>query len=690
MASQYYKPLSNGLQSFADASPEYEFADVGIGSFREQAGRLAEFGRNGDIYVVHAAEGETVIPTEVLDANPKVRELLFEQMRGMGLDPQEYVVGNELNSRNPVTGMPEFFFRSIFDSVKKAVKKVGEAAKEWAPLVLPMAASMFGVPFLGPAFGAGTFGAAFLGSGIGSLVSGASVKDSIKSGLIAGATVSATSALTQGASKTGTAMGGLEGSFSGKTPVFQAGNYDTPVGYQYAASPFAKSKYSLNIGGYGTDGLAAAQRASDAQWGWLGSGEADKGLGPLSGTFLDPTVSVERPGFVSSLDGGGGGGGKPTAPDLPKTNEEIAALRRVPPPPPPQRQAQFSPPNRPFPRLDLPKAPAFPTPEERAALNELLAASPTQDALSRRQAYNRALTPTNKFAPYNVREPSFLHADRLLAESYDPARPGTDVRRFTGPSTAPPPPPKKAVLQTTTPPPTGVKPGDRTWSRIAQQGSPFADPSHTIKSGPNTGNVLYGAEAEIAAGAAGRNAWNAANPQLVGTDAGLKGAAAAARRAIAGTAPTYTQQYALPVLGGLAAYAALNDDEDDKKRELASLEKQRNQKNPLLVTNPGDYLVSDLGSRQYSTRGAADLVVPTTYPYQMRANQGGLAQYPRREMLVEGPGTERSDDIPAMLSDGEFVLNARSVRGADPTGQGNRHRGAQNLYRMMRDFEMRV
>ena len=133
MASQYYKPLPNGLQSFADASPEYEFADVGIGSFREQAGRLAEFGRNGDIYVVHAAEGETVIPTEVLDANPKVRELLFEQMRGMGLDPQEYVVGNELNSRNPVTGMPEFFFRSIFDSVKKAVKKVGEAVSHFGP-----------------------------------------------------------------------------------------------------------------------------------------------------------------------------------------------------------------------------------------------------------------------------------------------------------------------------------------------------------------------------------------------------------------------------------------------------------------------------------------------------------------------------------------------------------------------------
>jgi len=74
----------------------------------------------------------------------------------------------------------------------------------------------------------------------------------------------------------------------------------------------------------------------------------------------------------------------------------------------------------------------------------------------------------------------------------------------------------------------------------------------------------------------------------------------------------------------------------------------------------------------------------------MLAADGGLAQYPRREMLVEGPGTERSDDIPAMLSDGEFVLNAKSVRGADPTGQGNRYRGAQNLYKMMRNFEMRA
>jgi hypothetical protein len=62
----------------------------------------------------------------------------------------------------------------------------------------------------------------------------------------------------------------------------------------------------------------------------------------------------------------------------------------------------------------------------------------------------------------------------------------------------------------------------------------------------------------------------------------------------------------------------------------------------------------------------------------------------RARALVEGPGTEKSDEIPAHLSDGEFVLTARSVRGADPTGQGDRYRGAQNLYKIMRNFEMRA
>ena len=71
------------------------------------------------------------------------------------------------------------------------------------------------------------------------------------------------------------------------------------------------------------------------------------------------------------------------------------------------------------------------------------------------------------------------------------------------------------------------------------------------------------------------------------------------------------------------------------------------------------------------------------------ADGGFLEEFPRRELLVEGPGTEKSDDIPAMLSDGEFVWNSAAVRGADPTGNNNRYAGASALYDMMRKFEMK-
>tara|TARA_R110000796_G_scaffold52463_2_gene123566 strand:+ start:1804 stop:3426 length:1623 start_codon:yes stop_codon:yes gene_type:complete len=190
-----HKKLSSGIQSFTEVSPDYEMAPIGIASIQKQAEKLAEYGRNGDIYIVHAAEGETVIPMEVLNANPQIKALLFNQMTEMGLDPQEFVVGNELNSINPDTGLPEFFFSKIFRKVKRAAKKAFGAAKKIAPYAIPIALSVFGGPaFLGTAFGPGSLGAAALGGGLGSLAGGGSLKDAFK----AAAVSAGTSALLSG------------------------------------------------------------------------------------------------------------------------------------------------------------------------------------------------------------------------------------------------------------------------------------------------------------------------------------------------------------------------------------------------------------------------------------------------------------------------------------------------------------
>ena len=59
--------------------------------------------------------------------------------------------------------------------------------------------------------------------------------------------------------------------------------------------------------------------------------------------------------------------------------------------------------------------------------------------------------------------------------------------------------------------------------------------------------------------------------------------------------------------------------------------------------------------------------------------------FPRKNGKIEGPGTETSDDIPAMLSDGEFVVNARTVRGLGESmgakdDSDARERGSSFLY----------
>mgnify|MGYP003137605247 CR=1 FL=1 len=49
-----------------------------------------------------------------------------------------------------------------------------------------------------------------------------------------------------------------------------------------------------------------------------------------------------------------------------------------------------------------------------------------------------------------------------------------------------------------------------------------------------------------------------------------------------------------------------------------------------------------------------------------------------------GPGTGTSDDIPAMLSDGEFVVTAKAV---ENLGGGDRMLGAQRMYQMMNKLD---
>ena len=81
---------------------------------------------------------------------------------------------------------------------------------------------------------------------------------------------------------------------------------------------------------------------------------------------------------------------------------------------------------------------------------------------------------------------------------------------------------------------------------------------------------------------------------------------------------------------------------------------------------------------------------------------GGIAELDLREGGESiGPGTGTSDDIPAMLSDGEFVMTAKATRGAGAydmkknksgielvkSGTQSREKGVQNMRELMNIFE---
>lgn len=91
----------------------------------------------------------------------------------------------------------------------------------------------------------------------------------------------------------------------------------------------------------------------------------------------------------------------------------------------------------------------------------------------------------------------------------------------------------------------------------------------------------------------------------------------------------------------------------------------------LLRQNPGGYRIGIPSiARGYAGGGDID---PSTFP--------------RRTGGISGPGTGTSDDIPAMLSDGEFVMTAKAVEGM---GNGSREQGIRNMYQMMNGLESRM
>ena len=581
LAENYAKPEpfevpEGGIATFLTATTgEWADADkddvpvTGIAGVKQVADKLAEYGRYEDEYMVHAAEGETVIPAQVLDLNPRLKAKLYREMREMGLEPERYVVGNELNSINPVTGQPEFFIKKIFKGVKKLVKGVVKVIKKIAPVVLPIVGGIFGGPL----------GAA-LASGLVTAAQGGDLKDVLKSAALSGVMTGVAQGFGQGfdAAKAGSATGfGNIGEF---------------------ASGFGESVSSGLSGGYTQQFADMVSR--------IGGAGASTALDPQSPTFMEDIGAGEAANLNLGTE------------TLPTTQAPAAAL------PPGASQANVAG------TLDT------------SALMDPLGTAPAPAPLGTDFAAQAAES-TAQLQSLGI-DPSLAGPSQLqLADMGVTPEMQAQASAASGGAGATP-----DVLGTA-----GQSLTDT--ARNIFQPESFGDFFGNVKEFfmPSDINDVVQRLRDLPQYA------NTPLPELE-TIAREMMVNAGRTTAEAGLMRTYGPA-ALGTYGLLAATGGFDVPEVDAPQPFGGM-------------TGFDYLEQDRAK-----------YAPGVYRYPGGAAGGGdISHFPRKNGAIYGPGTETSDDIPAMLSDGEFVMTARAVRGA---GGGDRELGMKRMYDIMNRFE---
>ena len=552
---------AGGIATFLTAetgawADDDDYPTTGIGSIPDVADKLAEFGRYEDTYMVHAAEGETVIPMEVFDKNPALKESLFAQMREMGIEPEEYIVGSELNSLNPVTGQPEFFLKKLFRGLKKAVKK---AFKVVAPIVVQALLT----PILGP------IGASAATGFLQGKASGLSTKDALKGAGIAALTTGVVKGV-QGHMQGQGFGAGVKSGFTGRTTFGDVatarpselaklmGAQDTGTGYFQAGTPAAAIADSLT-------GQGAAQGVAQAG----GAPVVDQSA-PLGTTTTQATAQLPQP------------------------------------------------------------------PINRAALTDAVSDITTQgpavvDTASIDAAAQQAIKNEAASMPNLIYGDGGGQATDVLSQLNTQTQVQTPsiAERFTNIFT---------------------DQGGGTFSEVLGDVKEFVLPSK-----PDSTAVMRDyLKNDLPANATDTQVELVFNklPKIT-QDRVMKEAQG-----------SLLNRYAVPAALAVGANYALTPDVEEGGV-------------------PADF-DTRLGIDVFSSDPMRYGYGYNTYGGFRPAGMADGGSFPPRDGAIAGPGTETSDDIPAMLSDGEFVMTAQAVRGA---GNGSRKQGMRRMYDMMRNFE---
>jgi len=585
-------PQAQGIETLGSMEEVPMVPEGGIQAAVPDATRmLADAGRHGDIYVVHASEGETVVPKEVLEGpgGQQIRESLFRQMEQMGVDPGRYVVGNELNSVNPETGLPEFFF-------KKAFKKLKGFFKKAAPIILPIALN-----FLLP--GLGTIAAGAIGAGLGSLIQGGDAKDALKAAAFGGITagiMSGASGVLGGQTFGEGVQSGLPSTMGGGSTVPFIGEGGGPGESPVSVFDTPDATTLPKANGTAFKPIAARPTSHGSDW-----------LNPdtLNSASYDALPSVNAIPERSYLT-------------------------------PTQVKAQY---NWPVQTGGGPRLKLRGSGQSAAALR-----AGTPPRLAAASARPQVSTPGG---PY---DPTFL-ATKPNVVTADVSGGTTEKIVASRPVQQAPPPLDKGFINRWT---GDIGVGDYVSPELG--GTPIAAQGQKISQQLTPQLNIIDDQMRLYASTKGTQGIN----PTVGSQikAGL----------IKDANVNYRQYLGPLALAGIGAYAGGFFDEPEQEEFQSKFERIPQSKiDPLRIDiRPPPPPEAPI---QFSTFAA----------------HGGEMQrdFPRRNGAISGPGTGTSDDVPAMLSDGEFVMTAQAVRGA---GNGSRRQGVENLYNLMRNFEATV
>ena len=634
-----------GLASLPYSVEENTDLDVPtIGIFNNGRGRVKtmmdqmaeEYGRNGDTILGHLTEGEMVVPVKLLEENPAITTMLSKTFADYGEDMNRYIVGDELNMRNPVTGQPEFFgfikkaFKKIGKALKKVFKRVKKFVKKIAPIILPIAA-----PFLLPALGLTGLGtAAYVGIGsvAGNMIAGRSFKDSLKAGAL--------SALTAGVVKgVGSKMGG--GTFSEGFTTSFTGNANTSLQAAQSARAANIPVEDVSIQAPASDQISAQlDTISDSvnpdvmsQLDMTAQGGPDLRFATAS---TDPTVGFD-PNAAATQNiadqlRAAQSGTVPTGPALGVDTSQAFADQLVTDNIANQLQAAQS--------GAVPTGPALGVDTSQTFADQLVTDNIREQLQAQQVA---ASTPKDTFgfnrAIDNPNIPNFIEKPLEYMNPF-----GADTPGMT---------PAEAAQELST------NPAYANFTE-AERIAAFDKLLEGKKAGFMSkygGATLAGTGALLAGGAFDQEE---EMPPTVGEQAAEMMTAPSGLDlysfAPAGTYAPDPVQF----LGGTALGAYGLSPSAYYDRELLRQYRSFFPDTTLTTLGEGTPMIADTGYNPYNTQMAA---------------AGGE---------ISGPGTGTSDSIPAMLSDGEFVMTAKAVRGA---GNGDRRAGAQKMYDMMNQFE---